>query len=105
MRSRPVWSMALLFTLPAAFAQSGTSESIVTKTLLDEVRQLRQDLQSVAATIQRVQIGMYRLQSASVQLDKAKERLEQARSPVEAADPAVAFRSSVQVLSFSGPKL
>jgi hypothetical protein len=64
--------MALLLTLPAAFAESGPSESMVTKTLLDEVRQLRQDLQSVAAAIQRVQIGMYRLQSASVQLEQGE---------------------------------
>lgn len=78
MRNKPVWSITLLLILPAAFAESGTSDSVVIKSLLDEVRQLRQDLQSVAATIQRVQIGMYRLQSASVQLDKAKERLEQA---------------------------
>jgi len=84
MRSNPVWIMALLLTLPA-FPESGTSDSMVTKTLLDEVRQLRQDLQSVAAAIQRVQIGMYRLQSVSVQLDKAKERLEQARSQCEQA--------------------
>ena len=88
MRRKPVWSMALLLTLTAAFAESGTSESMVTKTLLDEVRQLRQDLQSVAATIQRVQIGMYRLQSASVQLDKAKSRLEQTRSQCEQAQQA-----------------
>jgi chromosome segregation ATPase len=79
MPRKPIWVLTLLLTMPAAFAQSDTSDVVVAKALLGEVRQLRQDLQATAAMIQRVQIAMYRLQTESVQLDQGKQRLEQAR--------------------------
>ena len=85
MRANPVWGLILLLPFPAAFAECETSDSAVTKALLGEVRQLRQDLQAVTATIQRVQIAMYRLQNESVQLDKARQRLEGARNQCEQA--------------------
>jgi hypothetical protein len=70
--------MFLLAAAPAA-AQTPPTDAQLTQTLLSEVRQLRSDLQSTAATIQRVQIVMYRLQSQSLALDRAMQRLEQAR--------------------------
>jgi chromosome segregation ATPase len=48
--------------------------------MLAEVRQLRQDLQTAAATIQRVQIVMFRLQVQGAVLEGARQRLETARS-------------------------
>jgi chromosome segregation ATPase len=68
----------LLMTV-AAFGQPAPSESQTTQTVLGEIRQLRQDLQNVAATIQRVQIVMYRLQAENTLLNRATERLENAR--------------------------
>src|SRR5690242_11614744 len=85
MRAKSIGRLILLLIFPAAFAQSGTSDSPVTQVLLTEVRQLRQDLQATAAMIQRVQIVMYRLQAGSVQLDRVKERLDEARGQCEQA--------------------
>src|SRR5215472_12911342 len=68
-----------LLTVAAGVAQTPPTDSQLTQTLLSEVRQLRIDLQSAAATIQRVQIVMYRLQSESSVLDRATQRSEQAR--------------------------
>jgi hypothetical protein len=70
--------VALLRTAEAS-AETPAQESQMTLALLAEIRQLRLDLQTAAATIQRVQIGMYRLQAQGAQFQRAKERLEQAR--------------------------
>jgi hypothetical protein len=48
--------------------------------MLTEIRQLRHDLQTTAATIQRVQIVMYRLQAEAALMDRATQRLDQARA-------------------------
>jgi len=63
----------------AVWAQSDTPDSRVTQTLLTEVRQLRLDLQTAAATIQRVQIAMYRMQSETALLDRATGRVDDVR--------------------------
>jgi hypothetical protein len=41
MPRKPIWGLTLLLTMPAAFAQSDTSDVVVAKALLGEVRQLR----------------------------------------------------------------
>jgi chromosome segregation ATPase len=64
----------------AAFGQTAPPDSQTSHALLAEIRQLRQDLQTVAATIQRVQIVMYRLQAESALLNRATERLENTRA-------------------------
>jgi hypothetical protein len=78
--------LILLPTAAIAAAQSPPADSQVTQALLSEVRQLRSDLQSAAATIQRVQIAMYRLQSEAGVLDRATQRFEQARSACTQAE-------------------
>ena len=70
---------APLFAITTVFAQTTPLDPQMTQTLLAEVRQLRQDLQTAAATIQRVQIVMYRLQNQTMQLDRATQRLDDAR--------------------------
>jgi len=70
-------TMALMAA--AVSAQSDPPDSRVTQTLLTEVRQLRLDLQTAAATIQRVQIAMYRIQSEAALLERAANRLESVR--------------------------
>src|SRR5438067_2546285 len=70
---------APLFAITTVFAQSTPLDPQTMQTLLVEVRQLRQDLQTAAATIQRVQIVMYRLQNQISQLDRASQRLDEAR--------------------------
>jgi chromosome segregation ATPase len=66
----------LVFLIPAV-AQTNQPEQ---PSLLAEIRQLRTDMQAVAAAVQRVQIVIYRLQSQSVALGRATERLDQARA-------------------------
>jgi chromosome segregation ATPase len=72
--------LATLFLKATAIGQSASPDSQMNQAILAEVRQLRQDLQSAAATIQRVQIAMYRLQAETTLLDRATQRLEQARA-------------------------
>jgi len=74
-----VYFAMLLFGSTTAVAQTASPESQMTQTMLAEIRQLRLDIQTAAATIQRVQIGMFRLQAQAAQFQRAKERLEQAR--------------------------
>ena len=71
---------AVLLLRTSGAAQSASADSQMTQAMLAEVHQLRQDLQSAAATIQRVQIAMYRLQAQAALLDRATQRLEQARA-------------------------
>jgi chromosome segregation ATPase len=80
MHCTSIYSLTLLLISGAAVAQPASSESQVTQTMLAEIRQLRSDLQTTAATIQRVQIVMYRLQSEATVLDRATQRLDQART-------------------------
>ena len=68
----------VLFGSTAAVTQTASPDSQMTQTMLAEIRQLRLDIQTAAATIQRVQIGMFRLQAQAAQFQRAKERLEQA---------------------------
>src|SRR5438128_2351195 len=76
----------LLFVLSApAFAQTAPTDATLTQALLTEIRQLRQDLQTTAATIQRIQIVMFRLQTQSQLLSRATQRLDDARNRCSAA--------------------
>jgi len=68
----------LALFLNGAFAQTLLPDSQATLSVLTEIRQLRHDLQTTAATIQRVQIVMYRLQAEAALMD-ATQRLDQAR--------------------------
>lgn len=78
--------LALLLISGGAVAQPSPADTQVTQSLLVEVRQLRNDLHSAAATIQRVQIVMYRLQSEASVLDRATQRLDQARATCSQAE-------------------
>jgi chromosome segregation ATPase len=73
-------TFGLALFLKAAFAQTPLPDSQATQSVLTEIRQLRHDLQTMAATIQRVQIVMYRLQAEAALSDRATQRLDQARA-------------------------
>jgi hypothetical protein len=70
--------LLLLLSVPAV-AQTASPDTQLTQALLTEIRQLRQDLQTTAATIQRVQIVMYRLQAQTTAMNRATQRLDDAR--------------------------
>ena len=72
-------ALVLLVTAPSARAQAPSQDAQLTQTLINEIRQLRQDLQLTAAVIQRAQILMYRLQVETGNLSRATQRLDDAR--------------------------
>ena len=69
---------ALLFCGGLAFAQS--PDALLTQTLINEIRALRQDLEATNVTSQRVQIALYRLQSQTAIVNVAQQRLDAART-------------------------
>jgi chromosome segregation ATPase len=78
MRRVSILIPAALLIATAASAQTGLPDAQLTQAMLTEIRQLRQDLQTAAATIQRAQIVMYRLQSQSALVNSAAQRLDEA---------------------------
>ena len=68
----------LLFLTAAACAQS--PDAVLTKTLIDEIRALRQNLEATTVTSQRVQIVLYRLQSQTALVNMAQQRLDSVRT-------------------------
>jgi chromosome segregation ATPase len=73
-------SLALLVPSTVALAETLPPDSQLTQVMIGEIRQLRSELQLVAATVQRVQIVMYRLQSSTMALDRVTQKFEQARA-------------------------
>jgi hypothetical protein len=67
----------VFFFATAAFAQTDTQPL---QALLNEVHQLRVDLQTTAVTMQRVQIVLYRLQSQTSLVTRSSSQMDTARS-------------------------
>ena len=83
---RSTWIVPLIFAgASVAFAEQGASEIQIAQNLLNEIRALRVDLQTTAATIQRVQIVMYRLQAQTAASERAKDKLDQAQAQCKQA--------------------
>jgi hypothetical protein len=79
-----MYRLAVFFAAAlTASAQTQSADSQVLQALLTEIRQLRQDLQTTAATIQRVQIVMFRVQTESQLLSRAVQRADEARNRCE----------------------
>lgn len=77
MHSRLLLFMAVLLATPATLADP--TDTQIAQALLNEIHQLRQDLQATAATVQRVQIIMYRLQAQAALVERATQRVDNAR--------------------------
>jgi lysyl-tRNA synthetase class I len=63
-----------------ANAQAPPSGCETLQSLLEEVRKLRQDLQSTAATVQRMQILLYRIRSQMDVVSQARQRLDESQA-------------------------
>lgn len=63
-----------------AGAQSTPSDSQTLRALLEEVRQLRKDLQTTTVAAQRMQVALYRLQLQDAAVLRANTALEDART-------------------------
>ena len=72
-------SILILIMIPtSSFGQAASSDSQTLRALLEEVRQLRHDLQSSTAMAQRAQIALYRLQRQDEAVARAGRRLDDA---------------------------
>ena len=76
--------LSVLFSCSAVFGQAGppaqpaTADSRTLQAILDEVRRLRQDLQTASATVQRMQILLYRTRNQMDVVARATQRLDEA---------------------------
>jgi chromosome segregation ATPase len=71
---------AIILISTFALSQSNPPDSQDMRALLEEVRQLRRDLQATAVAGQRVQIALYRLQAQDAMVARATRTLEESRS-------------------------
>ena len=71
---------AILAVSTVALSQSNQSDSQTLRSLLEEVRLLRQDLHTTTVAAQRVQIALYRLQLQDAAVARAARLVEEAHS-------------------------
>jgi chromosome segregation ATPase len=69
-----------------AFSQTAPAETDTLRSLLSEVRQLRQALQATTVNAQRAQIGLYRLQVQTLAVSRALQRSDEARAKLADAE-------------------
>ena len=72
--------IAVILVSTAAVAQNTPSDSQTLRALLDEVRQLRKDLQTTTVAAQRMQVVLYRLQLEDMAVARANAALESTRA-------------------------
>lgn len=88
---------AFLLLTPILFGQS--ADTVLTQTLISEIRALRQDLETTNATSQRVQIALYRLQSQTAIVSSAQQRLDAAHTRVgEIQNQRRSFANQAQMI-------
>lgn len=75
-----VMPFALILIPASAFGQSNSTDSQTLQELLKEVRQLRQDLRTIATTSQRAQILLSREQVEQASVASAQKELDAANS-------------------------
>jgi chromosome segregation ATPase len=82
MNRSSLFALGILLFSMACFGQTTSGDSQTLQTILSEVRQLRQELQTTAIATQRAQILIYRLQGEEAAVARASQRLEEAREKV-----------------------
>src|SRR5215472_8559204 len=78
--------LALVLLSATAYTQTTPADPRTLQTLLDEVRQLRQDFRTMAVSIERAQILLHRLQIQEAAVGRAQQRLDDARSRLTATE-------------------
>ena len=74
-------ALAVVFSVvPAALCQTPSQEPDTLRTLLAEVRQLRQDIEAMTVASQRVQIALYSLQMQDAAVARAAQRVDESRN-------------------------
>src|SRR6266851_9632315 len=82
-------TVGFVFASPASFAQTASTDSQTLQALLDEVRQLRKDLQTTTVASQRVQIILYRLQLQEGAIARVQQRVDEVHSKLAEAQAGV----------------
>ena len=75
-----VFLFGLLFFSMPAWGQANARDSETLQSLLEEVRQLRQEFAAQAAANQKIQILLYRLQAQQAAVARASRRVDDART-------------------------
>src|SRR6267143_4638954 len=79
MNRSSLFVLGLLLFSTACLGQTTPNDSQTLQSLLLEVRQLRQDLQTTTIAGQRAQILIYRVQGQEAAVARASQRLDEAR--------------------------
>jgi chromosome segregation ATPase len=69
----------LLFSMPA-LGQANARDSQTLQALIEEVRQLRQDVKTTAVANQKMQVLLYRLQAQQAAVARASQRVDDAHA-------------------------
>ena len=83
MNRSSLFALGLLLFSTACLGQTTSGDAQTLQTLLLEVRQLRQELQTATIATQRAQILIYRLQGEEAAVARASQRLDEAREKVQ----------------------
>lgn len=75
-----MWPVGIIMLSLTCVGQQQTTDSQTLRALLDEVRQLRRDLQTTTVAAQRVQIVLYRLQLQDAAVLRAAKQVDEARA-------------------------
>ena len=81
--------IARIFFLLSCTMYAESSDSLTLQTLLQELRELRQDMQGIAILAQRVQLLLYRTQLQEEVRKRAAERHDQAKMAVKQLEQEV----------------
>lgn len=77
---RKIALAVVLSVIPVALCQTPAQDPDTLRTLLAEVRQLRQDIEALTVASQRVQIALYSLQMQDAAVARAAQRVDEARN-------------------------
>jgi hypothetical protein len=75
-----IFTVAMMLAASNGLCQTPAKEVDTLQSLLVEVRQLRQDIESMTVASQRVQIALYGLQIQDAAVARAAQRLDDARN-------------------------
>lgn len=76
---RLIFLLGVVATSTSALCQSSPTDSQNLRALLEEVRQLRRDLQTTTVAAQRAQLALYRLQVEDAAVARATKSVDEAR--------------------------
>ena len=71
--------MALAIGMAAPVRGQAPDEAQTSRMMLEEIRQLRHDLETLSVAVERTQIVLFRLQVSEMAVNRAANRVEQAR--------------------------